>query len=131
MWYKIISILDWFGEMKERTKLVKDFNNASAESFIAGEATTLLKLTIVSGDSSYKHEFSKFFGSGLRIKALSGKSLSRNELNEIADIILKNEKLVRRLISLGWDTLEVHDSNGLIGLKWPLKKFGKIGGLLN
>lgn len=29
MWYKIIEIADWFGEMAERYRLVKDFNKAA------------------------------------------------------------------------------------------------------
>jgi hypothetical protein len=50
---------------------------------------------------------------------------------ELGAIVLANEVLVRRLISLGWDTLEVHDSQGSFGLKWALKKFANIGGILN
>jgi hypothetical protein len=46
----------------------------------------------------------------------------KNELLEIGKIILDNDVLVRRLVSNGWDTLEIHDTHGTIGLKWQLKK---------
>mgnify|MGYP000074139831 FL=1 len=50
---------------------------------------------------------------------------------QIGLVILSDEMLVRHLISLGWDTLEVHDSVGKRGLKWELKKFSNIGGALS
>ena len=131
MWYKLIQIRDWFGDMAERYKLVRDFNQASKMAFISGVAPTLLEAKITMGDSSYKHAFSKFMGGGLRIKAITGRAFTRNELVELSNIILDNEELVRRLIVLGWDTLEVHDSKGVYGLKWPLSKFAHIGGYLN
>jgi len=131
MWYKLIQIWDWFGEMSERYKLVKDFNKASKTAFISGVAPTLLEAKITMGDSSYRHNFSKFMGGGLRIKAITGRAFTRSELSELGSIILDNEEFVRQLISLGWDTLEVHDSKGCNGLKWALSKYANIGGFNN
>jgi len=131
MWYKIIEIIDWFGEMTERYKLIRDFNKAGKNAFIAGIAPTLLEAKITNGDSSYRHQFSKFLGGGYRIKALSGRPLNREEMIEIGKIILENKELVRKLIALGWDTLEVHDNSGFNGCKWPLKDYANIGGYLN
>ena len=130
MWYRLIRIWDWFGEMSERYKLVKDFNMASKAAFISGVAHTLLEAKITMGDSSYRHSFSKFMGGGLRIKAITGKPFTRSELVELGRIILDNEEFVRRLISLGWDTLEVHDSKGHNGLKWALSQYANIGGVI-
>jgi hypothetical protein len=131
MWYKVIQLLDWFGEMRERYELVRDFNRASKNSFISGSALTLLEAKITRGDSNYKHAFSKFMGGGLRIKALSGTPLNRAQMTEIGKIILDNEEFVRKLVALGWDTLEVHDNSGFNGCKWALKEYAKIGGFLN
>ena len=130
MWYRIITIIEWFGEMNERYRLVKDFNRAAKNSFISGQAPTLLESRITSGESSYRHAFSKFLGGGFRIKALSGAPLPRTEMIEIGKIVLGNEELVRKLIALGWDTLEVHDNKGFNGLKWALKDHANIGGYL-
>lgn len=130
MWYKIIVVMDWFGEMSERYKLVRDFNRAAKNSFIAGKAPTLLETKITSGESSYRHAFSKWLGGGFRIKALSGRPLQRAEMIEIGKVVLDNEELVRKLIALGWDTLEVHDNQGFNGLKWALKNYANIGGYL-
>ena len=131
MWYQIIVIADWFGEMAERYRLLRDFNMAAKKSFIAGKALTLLEAKITRGESEYRHAFSKFLGGGFRIKALSGRPLAQSELVEIGKVVLENEELVRKLIALGWDTLEVHANEGFKGTKWPLKDFANIGGYLN
>ena len=131
MWYKIIEIIDWFGEMTERYKLIRNFNKAGKNAFIAGIAPTLLEAKITSGDSNYRHQFSKFLGGGFRIKALSGHPLKREEMIEIGKVILDNKGLVRKLVALGWDTLKVHDNSGYNGCKWPLKDFANIDGYLN
>jgi hypothetical protein len=131
MWYKLIQIRLWFGEMKERYSLVRDFNSRSREAFIAGELPMLLEARITKGDSAYRHEFSKFLGGGFRIKALAGTPLNREEMKELGNIVLADEVLVRKLISLGWDTLEIHDTQSSFGLKWELKRYAKIGGILN
>jgi hypothetical protein len=127
MWYRL---LEWFGDMRERHALVREFNQASRLAFVEGLAPTLLEARITRGESEYRHEFSKFMGGGFRIKALTGHPLSRAEQMEIGKVVIDNEVLVRRLISMGWDTLEVHDSQGNYGLKWALKKYANIGGLL-
>lgn len=123
-------IKEWFGEMSERYKLVRDFNKAAKYAFISGAAPTLLEAKITGGDNAFKHEFSKWLGSGFRIKAMSGKPLHNIELKEIGSVVLDNEELIRKLITLGWDTLEVHSNQGFNGLKWPLKEYAKLGGFL-
>ncbi len=131
MWHRIIQVTDWFGEMTDRYRLVRDFNKASKNAFIAGIAPALLEAKITSGDSNFKHAFSKFLGGGFRIKALTGRPLEKSELNEIGKVVLDDEVLVRKMISLGWDTLEVHANEGYNGLKWQLANYAKMGGYLN
>ncbi|MFN5334213.1 MAG: hypothetical protein ACK5BV_03380 [Bacteroidota bacterium] len=127
MWHRLV---DWFSEVRERYYLVRDFNKAAKNSFINGQAPTLLEARITMGSSEFKHAFSKFLASGFRIKALSGRPLLKSELIEIGRVILDNETLVRKLIALGWDTLEVHDDKGYQGCKWALKNYANIGGYL-
>tara|TARA_R110000787_G_scaffold48953_2_gene117541 strand:- start:367 stop:762 length:396 start_codon:yes stop_codon:yes gene_type:complete len=131
MWNKIIEVKEWFGEITERYKLIRDFNRTAKYSFISGTAPTLLEAKITKGDSKYRHAFSKWRGGGFRIKALSGRELERNELFEIGHVILDNEPLIREMISLGWDTLEVHGNIGNNGSKWALKDHANIGGYLS
>jgi len=128
MWHRIIG---WFSERKERKDLVKDFNLSARNSFVTGEAPTLLEARTTTGDSAYRHAFSKFLGGGFRIKALSGKSLDKTELIQIAETVLANDQLVRKLVALGWDTLEVHDTASFMGIKYSLKKYINIGGYIN
>jgi hypothetical protein len=127
MWYRLI---DWFSDVRERHNLIRDFNKSAKKSFINGQAPTLLEVRITIGSFEYKHAFSKFMGGGFRIKALSGQPLPKSELIEIGKVVLDNDELVRKLVSLGWDTLEVHDVKGYHGCKWALKNFAKIGGFL-
>jgi len=131
MWHRIMVIADWFGEMRERYKLIRQFNQSAKHTFIKGEAPTLLEARITKGDSAFRHEFSKFRAGGFRIKALSGSPLQKSDMMEIGKIIIDNEELTRKLIALGWDTLEVHADGGKNGLKWALKKHAKFGGYLN
>lgn len=124
-------IAEWFGDMAERYALVRDFNKAAKSSFISGVAPTLLEVSITTGHSDYRHEFSKWRGGGFRIKALSGRPLEKSEMTEIGRVVLDNQELTRKLVALGWDTLEVHANEGSGGLRWELKKYAKLGGYLN
>ncbi len=131
MWHKIIDVYDWFGELGERIKVVRNFNKAAKFAFVSGQAPTLLQVKTTSGDSNYRHAFSKWMAGGFRVKALSGQPLPKSNLIEIAKVVLDNEELVRKLVALGWDTLEVHDNKGFQGVKFSLKEYARIGGFLN
>lgn len=123
-------ILTWFSDRRERRALLREFNYTAKVAFVEGIAPTLIEAKTTIGVADYRHTFSKFMAGGFRIKALSGRVLSKSELSEIGKIILADEARVRKLISLGWDTLEVYDEKGYIGCKWALKDFAKIGGFI-
>jgi len=131
MWYRIMVIREWFGEMSQRWSLIRDFNNTAKKYFITGNAPTLLEAKITIGDSNYRHAFSKWLGGGFRIKAMTGRPLNESELIEIGRVVLDNEELTRQLVALGWDTLEVHANTGNKGVKWALKDFVNMGGYIN
>ena len=130
MWNRLSFIVDWFNDFSERRRLVRNFNLAAREAFVSGMAPTLLEASISIGESAYRHAFSKFMAGGFRIKALSGRELNKQEMISISQVVLNNQELVRKLISLGWDTLEVHDNAGYNGVKWKLYDFSGIGGML-
>jgi len=130
MWRYLYSIQDWFNDFSERRRLVRNFNLSARQAFVANQAPTLLEATISIGDSAYRHAFSKFMAGGFRIKALSGRPLARHEMVSISEVVLNNQELVRKLISLGWDTLEVHDNSGYNGIKYKLYDYSGIGGVL-
>ncbi len=117
------SILNWFRDRSERARLVRSFNNSARQAFVGGTAPTLLKATISRGDRAYKHQFSHWLNTGFRIQAFTGRSLSKEELVGIASVILEDSTLVRQLIVLGWDTLEVHADAGRYGYKWQLRDY--------
>ena len=117
------NILDWFRDKSERSKLVRSFNESARNSFVGGVAPTLLKAKISKGESSYKHQFSNWLNTGYRIQAFTGRQLSKDELMHIGKVILNDEILVRKLVVLGWDTLEIHGDEGTYGCRWQLKDY--------
>jgi hypothetical protein len=117
------NIIDWFRDRSERAKLIRSFNESAKNAFIDGIAPTLLKSDISRGESSYKHQFSNWLNTGFRIQAFTGRVLSKEELIKIGNVILEDSILVRKLIVLGWDTLEIHGDKGSYGCRWQLKDF--------
>lgn len=116
-------ILDWFEDRRDRTRLVRTFNEAAKSAFISGAVPTLLSASVSRGDSSYRHQHSHWLYSGFRLVAFSGKQLSRRELKDVGLTVLENPQLSRQLVVLGFDTLEVQANVGQFGLKWELKDF--------
>lgn len=116
-------ILDWFFDRSERANLVRSFNESARNAFVSGVAPTLLKASISKGESSYKHQFSNWLNTGFRIQAFTGRILTKDELIHIGKVILDDSILVRRLIVLGWDTLEIHGDAGTYGCRWQLKDY--------
>ena len=123
-------IIEWFKDRSERNKLIRNFNQSAKEAFISGTTPTMLKASFSKGVSAYKHQFSAWINTGFRIQALAGRMLSKEEMVSIGNVILNNEELIRRLIALGWDTLEVHDDKGHYGCRWKLIDFINIGLML-
>ena len=117
------NLLDWFRDTSERNRLVRSFNESARMSFIEGIAPTLLKSKISKGDKSYKHQFSHWLNTGFRIQAFSGRELTKNEIIHIGQVILDNDLLVRQLVVLGYDTLEVHGDVGAYGCRWQLRDY--------
>jgi hypothetical protein len=117
------NIINWFRDRSERAKLVQSFNQSAKNAFVSGIAPTLLKASISKGESSYKHQFSNWLKSGYRIQAFTGRILSKDELIHIGKVILDDSILVRRLIVLGFDTLEIHGDAGTYGIRYQLKDY--------
>ncbi len=117
------TVIEWFQDRSERNKLARSFNSAARNSFVSGVAPTLLKGNISKGERAYRHQFSNWLNTGFRIQAFAGRTLSKDELIYIGKVILDDEILVRKLIVLGWDTLEIHGDIGSYGCKWQLKDY--------
>ncbi len=116
------SILNWFQDRRDRNQFLNQFNNSAKMAFISGQTDNLLKASVSTGNSNYRHAFSKMFGGGFRIKAESGGTLTRDDVMTIGKIIIDDSMIVRLMVSLGWDTLEVYPSGSSSGLQWQLFK---------
>ncbi|MBQ7210453.1 MAG: hypothetical protein IJS05_06125 [Paludibacteraceae bacterium] len=122
-----IKILQWFNNHSDRTDLIMGFNTDAQKAFIAGLMPVLLQAEISRGCSEYKHSHSHWLYSGFRIKAFTGQQLSRNDIKLIGEAILNDDNLVRKLVVLGFDTLEVHCDVGNYGCRWQIKDFLVLG----
>lgn len=123
-------IATWFSDRKERSLLIRDFNNRARMSFISGKTPTALKASTSRGLPQYRHEFSAWFNTGFRIQALAGRQLTKKETMTIGQVVLSDTILVRRLIVLGWDTLEVYGNCGQYGCRWCLTDYANVGLML-
>ena len=123
MWNFIVT---WFKDRNERRQFVNEFNNAAKIAFVKGETRILLKANISSGNPNYKHAFSKWMAGGFRIIAESGNVLTREDVLNIGEIIIGNPMIVRQMITMGWDTLEIHPSGISKGLQWKLNQINLI-----
>jgi hypothetical protein len=122
-WNKIIS---WFREANERQKCINDFNDAAKKAFIENVAPVYLKSEISRGNRNYKHSMSNFFYSGFRIKTLSGRAMSYSEVEAIGLAIHTNQELMRKLVTLGLDTLEMCDTSGSKVKDWRITEIMQI-----
>ena len=120
-------VVEWFKDRSERGRLVRSFNETAREAFVSGQAPTALKASISRGLPAYRHEFSAWMNTGFRIQALAGRELTKAEIVFIGEVVLANETLGRRLVVLGWDTLEVHGDHGRYGCRWCLADYANIG----
>lgn len=117
------NMTSWFQDGLDRKTLVKEFNNSAKTSFVNGNVPALLKCSISKGYKPYKHTNSAFFFTGIRVVAYTNSSLPEQDLNMLGHTILADKRIVRLLVSLGWDTLEVHSDKGETGLRWKLIDF--------
>jgi hypothetical protein len=116
-------ILEWFQDWSARNFLIRTFNASAREAFVSGSAPTLLKASVSKGERTYRHQFSNWFFSGFRLQAFTGRVLSKDEIITIGKVILEDEVLTRKLIVLGWDTLEIFGDKGEYGCRWQLKDY--------
>ena len=120
-------IVEWFQDKQDRKRLLLGFNKSAKEAFVNGFAPVILEARVSKGNKNYKHQFSDPFNSGFRIKAHAGQQLSRQDTINIGNVVLANQMLVRRLVVLGFDTLEVHSDVGTHGCQWQLHDYIMIG----
>ena len=120
-------IVEWFQDRQDRKRLLLGFNKSAKEAFVNGYAPVILEARVSKGNRAYKHQFSDSFNSGFRIKAQAGYQLSKNDTINIGKVVLSNDLLVRRLVVLGFDTLEVHSDVGSHGCQWQLRDYIMIG----
>ena len=82
------------------------------------------KVSITSGNQSFRHEMSTvFFRSGFRISVENDSNIRDSELRDISQYILTNAAFVRQLMSLGFDTLVVSGKTTGKNFMYSLKQY--------
>lgn len=115
-------ITQWFSDLNSRSKMLKSFNNAAKAAYVAGVTHFVFKATISRGYSGFKHQFSNALFSGLRILIYNDGKTTRDDIAVIGMAILSNQSLVRHLMLLGWDTLEIVVENSPMQFRWPINE---------
>lgn len=118
MWWG--RIIEWFSSQKERKQILQEFNKNANEAFVNGVVPVYLKAEQSRGNNAYKHQFSNFFFHGFRIKTLSGRYLTNEEITYLGALIISNTMLTRRLVTAGFDTIEITDNSGIVIKDWRL-----------
>ncbi len=118
-------ISSWFQDVSDRRIVVREFNNSAKAAYINGNFPYQLKCGLSRGNKVYRHSTSAWFHSGIRIVVMTNELLSDDELNRIGLSVLADSIIVRMLITLGWDTLEVICDKGEVGIQWRLTSFSK------
>lgn len=118
MWWN--RIIAWFSELSEKQRCVNDFNRAAKEAFIYGSVPVYMKADISRGNRAYRHNMSSFLFSGFRIRTVSGRFLTREEIEAVGATISSNATLMRKLVTLGFDTLEIYSPEGSLVKDWRL-----------
>ena len=118
IWNRIVK---WFRNMSERRELLREWNDNARKAYVEGEIPLLLEASISMGNGGFKHEMSAWLRTGFRIQ--SRKLLVKEDMLGIGQVILLNRELVRQLIILGFDTLEIYDEGTRKGVQWVLKDF--------
>lgn len=116
-------IISWLDDFKSRQETIQNFNKNAKDSYVQKQTSLLLEAKTSIGSAEYKHAYSKFMASGFNIKAFSKTPLNTEQLQSVGKDLIKDEAFIRKLISLGWDTLEVQDVDGNLGCKWELNKY--------
>lgn len=111
----------------ERVRIIKNMNEAFHEYYVTGEIDRLCKVSITSGNQSFRHEMSAiFFRSGFRIAIENDSNVKESELREISQYVLSNTAFVRQLMTLGFDTLIVSGKTTGKNLMYSLKEYTNL-----
>ncbi len=111
----------------ERVRIIKSMNEAFHEYYVTGEIDRLCKVSITSGNQSFRHEMSTmFFRSGFRISIENDTNVKESELRDISQYILTNTAFVRQLMTLGFDTLIVSGRTTNKSLMYSLKEYTNL-----
>ncbi len=113
-------VTQWFSDLSSRQKMLKSFNDMAKAAYVSGVTHFMFKASITRGKSEYKHQFSNVLFSGLKILAFNNGRFSREDVMVIGLAILANRSLVRRMMLLGWDTLEICCDNSPVKYQWPI-----------
>ena len=111
----------------ERVRIIKSMNEAFHEYYVTGEIDRLCKVSITSGNQSFRHEMSTmFFRSGFRISIENDTNVKESELRDISQYVLSNTAFVRQLMTLGFDTLIVSGRTTNKSLMYSLKEYTNL-----
>lgn len=114
-----------------RQDILNLFNVIFEEAFNIGKLDRLCKIRSCSGNKFFKSSLSTFsFRSGIELKIINDLNLTNYDMHILCSVILGNPYFVRKLISLGYDTLVVTTSTTNITMTINLNDFTNLNSKL-
>lgn len=112
----------------EKVAIINALNKTFEEQYLNGETNRLVKVSITIGDETYKHSMSVHWTrSGFMMIIQNDEFLKLSEVHEVAQYILTNDYFIKKLMSLGFDTLIVKGKNTK-SIKFKLSNFANLDG---
>jgi hypothetical protein len=112
---------------QSRSSLIKLGNVILEEAFNNGFIDSFCKMNQCSGNKNFKNKFSSFiFRSGIEISIFNSNDLSNKDMYIICSLVLSNPYFVRKLLSLGFDTLRLTAKETNINFDVELIKYSNI-----
>jgi hypothetical protein len=113
-------IKKWLTSKNEKFNIVAEFNESYANDWDKGDSPFLISASIVKGNKDYKHSSSDTF-SGFRVTINTKQSLNDEVFVTIEKSIASDQELIRKLIRVGFDTLEIFRSSSSHGFESSIK----------
>ena len=110
----------------QKMQIISQLNKSFEEQYLNGETNRLVKASITIGEQGFKHSMSvNYFRSGFLLIIQNDEYLKESEANEVAKYILMNQSFIKKLMSLGFDTLMVRGQS-TDSIKFKMSDFANL-----
>lgn len=114
---------DWVRNGWERNQVINSFNTSAKHAYYSRQAMYLAKARTTFGNSEFKHSLSRM-RSGFTVKIYGAYDMNKSQASDIADAILNNGPMIRQLMAIGYDTIEIETEN--YRFQWDAQTYNNL-----